>query len=87
MLGITGTVLARAEDNKENLASLKKVSKLPIAIGFGIQNPDQAKEFSQIGADAVVIGSVLVKEMAEQKSRDEIVAAVTAKIREFKTAL
>jgi tryptophan synthase alpha chain len=87
MLGITGTTLAKAEDNKVNLENLKKISKLPVAIGFGIQNPQQAKEFSQIGSDAVVIGSVLVKEMAENKSTEEIVEAVSSKIQEFAAAL
>lgn len=87
MLGITGTTLARADDNKSNLENLKKISKLPIAIGFGIQNPQQAKEFSQIGSDAVVIGSVLVKEMAEKKSADEIVKSVSNKIQEFSKCL
>jgi tryptophan synthase alpha chain len=87
MLGITGTTLAKAADNKKNLADLRKISKLPIAIGFGIQNPQQAKEFSQINTDAVVIGSVLVKEMAEKKSQNEIVSAVTKKIQEFSKCL
>lgn len=87
LLGITGTTLAKAADNKKNLSDLKKISKLPVAIGFGIQEAQQAKEFSQIGSDAVVIGSVLVKEMAEKKSRDEIVAAVTKKIQEFSKCL
>lgn len=86
LLGITGTTLAKAKDNVKNLQNLKKISKLPIAIGFGIQTAQQVKEFSQIGVDAVVVGSALVKEMAEKKSRDEIVAAVTKKIREFANA-
>lgn len=87
MLGITGTTLAKAQDNVKNLRSLKKISNLPIAIGFGIQTAEQVKEFSQIGADAVVVGSALVKEMAEKKSRDEIVAAITKKIQEFAQCL
>ena len=86
LLGITGTTLAKAKDNVKNLQNLKKISKLPIAIGFGIQTPQQVREFSQIGVDAVVVGSALVKEMAEKKSRDEIVAVVTKKIREFANA-
>lgn len=83
MLGITGTSLASARDNKKNLESLKKISDLPIAIGFGIQTTKQVKEFSQIGADAVVVGSALVKEMAEKKS----VLAVINKIQEFAAAI
>lgn len=87
MLGITGTTLAKIEDNIENLKNLRQASNLPIAIGFGIQSANQAKEFSKIGADGVVIGSTFVKEMAEKKSADEIVESVTKKIREFSQTL
>lgn len=87
MLGITGTNLAKAEDNIKNLANLREVSNLPIAIGFGIQNPQQAQEFSKLGADGVVIGSALVKEMAEKKSSNEIISSVTKKLSEFSKAL
>lgn len=87
LLGITGTTLAEAKENKKNLENLKKISQLPIAIGFGIQAPKQAKEFSKIGASAVVIGSVLVKEMAEKKSSSEIISSVTKKIQEFSKAI
>lgn len=83
MLGITGTTLASAEDNKENLKNLRTASNLPIVVGFGIQTPEQAQEFSKIGADGVVIGSVIVKEMTGKKSQSEIISNVSKKISEF----
>ncbi len=87
MLGITGQKLASAKDNEEILNNLRQVSNLPIAIGFGIQNPAQAREFSKIGADGVVIGSILVKTMAEKNSNHEIIAALNEKISQFKENL
>jgi len=87
MLGITGTTLSKPQDNEENLKNLRAVSNLPIAIGFGIQNPEQAKEFLKIGFDAIVVGSALVKEMAEKKSGAEIVEIVSEKISQFSKAL
>lgn len=87
LLGITGTTLANPEENRKNLQNLREVSDLPIAIGFGIKEPNQAGEFSKIGTDGVVVGSVIVQEIAEnfaaEKSRDEIVAAVVKKLQEF----
>lgn len=83
MLGITGTTQAKAADNVENLKNLRAACDLPIVIGFGIQNPTQAQEFSKLGADGVVIGSAIVKEMAEKKSSAEITATVVKKISEF----
>jgi tryptophan synthase alpha chain len=90
MLGITGTKTAKAEDNIENLNKLRSISKLPVAIGFGIKNPDQLKEFKLIGFDGVIIGSTFVKtiaEAAEKKlSSDEIVKQTINKIKEFSDA-
>lgn len=87
MLGVTGSKLASASENQENLNNLRQISNLPIAIGFGIQNEKQAKEFSKIGADAVIIGSVFVKIMAEKKSNDEIIKSLQEKISQFKENL
>jgi tryptophan synthase alpha chain len=91
MLGITGTKVADISENQKNLQSLRQVSKLPIAIGFGIKTPKQAGEFAKIGTDGVVIGSTLVKEISDNflngKSSAEIVAAVTKKVAEFSAAI
>ncbi|MBP7710486.1 MAG: tryptophan synthase subunit alpha [Rickettsiales bacterium] len=87
MLGITGTKSADIAQNVKNLQSLRQVSKLPIAVGFGIKTPSQAGEFAKIGADGVIIGSTIVSEVNDNflanKNSAEIVVAVTNKIREF----
>jgi len=87
MLGITGTKSADISENRKNLKNLRQASKMPIVIGFGIQTPKQAGEFSKIGADGVVVGSAIVKEINEnfiaKKPLKEIVAAVTKKVRGF----
>jgi tryptophan synthase alpha chain len=70
MLGITGTKQAVVEDNQKNVQRIKKISNLPIAIGFGIQNYDQAKQFANITADGVVIGSTIVKEISKDFPED-----------------
>jgi len=87
MLGITGTALAEVAENKKNLQNLRQVSDLPIVIGFGIKTPNQAEEFSKLGADGVVVGSTIVAEIADNfsnhKSSGEIAVAITAKLQEF----
>lgn len=83
LLGVTGTALADPKENKKNLQNLRQISDLPIVIGFGIQTPNQAQAFSNIGADGVVIGSAIVREMSEKKSSEKIVTATIKKIREF----
>ena len=73
--------------NKQNLHNLREVSDLPIAIGFGIQTPNQAGEFAKLGFDGVVVGSTIVKEISEnylaKKSAAEIVNLVSKKVSEF----
>jgi len=87
MLGITGTKQAKLSDNIINLKKLQKNSSLPIAIGFGIQEPKQAKEFAKIGFNGVVVGSAIVKEIEQnylkQKSLSEITKNVLKKVAEF----
>ena len=83
MLGITGTKLAQSHDNIENLKNLRSCSKLPIAIGFGIQNPNQAQEFSQLGCNAVVVGSAIVKVMNQEIPNDQIISETLKIVKDF----
>ena len=48
-----------------HIASIRKCSKLPVAIGFGISNPAQARAAAR-EADAVVVGSAIVNQIAAQ---------------------
>ncbi len=42
---------------------LKRATALPVAVGFGVREPEAAREIAQI-ADAVVVGSAFVDEIA-----------------------
>lgn len=91
LMGTTGGKHASASENKFALDKLKKISNLPIAIGFGIQSAQQVHDFVQIGADGVVIGSTIVKEIAESAGKnlkdDEVVERVVAKIKELSSMM
>ncbi len=67
--GITGTRQEVAGDARELVTRLRKFTHLPIAVGFGISNPEQ---FSEVGtfADAVVIGSAIVQRVEENPGRE-----------------
>jgi tryptophan synthase alpha chain len=62
--GVTGARETIASSLGEKIAQLRRVSNLPIAVGFGISNADQAREVAQ-HADAVVVGSAIVDRIAE----------------------
>ena len=83
MFGITGTQLAIAKDNQRNLQQLQEISKLPIAIGFGIQNPTQAQEFAKLKVDGLVIGSVIVKEMGENIAKESMLDNALHTVKNF----
>jgi len=80
--GITGTKSARAADVAEAVARLRRHTKLPIAVGFGIKTPDQAEAVARF-ADAAVVGTALVQRIAanlgaEAKLVDAVLADVAA---------
>jgi tryptophan synthase alpha chain len=62
--GITGTKAAAAKDVSGHLARIKRHTKLPVAVGFGIRTPEQAADIARI-ADGAVVGSALVDIVAK----------------------
>lgn len=76
-----GTTGARTEINKDldnYLARIRKYTKLPLAVGFGVSNHSQFKEIGS-KAEAVVIGSKIITTISEQfkKNPKDIPIAVT----------
>ena len=65
--GITGSRLLISKTMKKTLNSIKSISSKPVAVGFGISNPDEASTVSKL-ADGVIIGSAIVKLIAQKKS-------------------
>lgn len=84
--GITGTAAPKIADIKTAVDKLHKISELPVAVGFGISQPKQAKEIGQI-ADGVVIGSAVVRLIDEHKNKFDLVNIVTDYTRAIKKAL
>jgi tryptophan synthase alpha chain len=61
--GITGTRSATAEDLAANIPRIRRVSDLPVAVGFGVRTPAQAAEVARL-ADAAVVASSLIDTLA-----------------------
>src|SRR5262249_10283908 len=57
--GVTGVRETIASTLGTQVEQIRRVTKLPIAVGFGISTPDQARQVAQ-HADAVVVGSAIV---------------------------
>jgi tryptophan synthase alpha chain len=66
--GVTGARKQLSGDVRELVTRIRRVSDLPIAIGFGISTPEQAREAWQF-ADAVVVGSAIVRIIEAEGTR------------------
>jgi tryptophan synthase alpha chain len=78
--GITGSAAADITAVTEAVARIKRHTKLPVCVGFGIRTPDQARAIAQ-NADGAVVGTALVDALqgsldAEGRPTGKTVAAV-----------
>lgn len=67
--GITGTRTPDTAAVAAAVARLRRFTALPIAVGFGIKNPEQAAAVAR-AADAAAVGSVLVQRLAQNLDGD-----------------
>ncbi|MBI1198978.1 MAG: tryptophan synthase subunit alpha [Phenylobacterium sp.] len=72
--GVTGVKEADAAAVAPNVERVRKASGLPVAVGFGIKTPERAAAVAEV-ADAVVVGSALVDEVAAAGELNEDVTA------------
>ena len=84
--GVTGTQKPEIADIKRDMARIRRVSGLPVAVGFGISTPQQAGEIAPL-ADGVVVGSAFVHLIYKSRERDDLVSKVSAYAGEIKKSL
>lgn len=81
--GVRATVGSRVEDL---VRSLKSITDKPIAVGFGVSEPEHAENIVSMGADGVICGSALVKAVGESGSPEEGLEAMTKLFRSLRAA-
>jgi tryptophan synthase alpha chain len=84
--GVTGEREGLPAELKAFVAAVKERASVPAAVGFGIATPEQAAEVGAI-ADGVIIGSRLVRVVADAPSPAAAVEEVGAFLREVRAAL
>jgi len=66
---------------------VRRASGLPVAVGFGIKTPERAAAIARV-ADAVVVGSALVDEVAEAVDMNEdVTVRVLSKVERLAKAV
>ena len=68
--GVTGANRLDVQAVADKLAEIRSHTRLPVGVGFGIHDPESAARVAAV-ADAVVVGSVLVKRIAELADEPE----------------
>jgi tryptophan synthase alpha chain len=59
LTGVTGVRQSLPPDLAEFIQRVRSLTQLPLAVGFGISNPEQARAVAQL-ADGVIVGSALM---------------------------
>ena len=85
--GVTGVKEADAAAVAPNVERVRKVSGLPVAVGFGIKTPERAAAIARV-ADAAVVGSALVDTVADALAANESVTGrVLSKVQSLAQAV
>lgn len=84
--GVTGTEKPVLECVKPHVENIRKITALPLVVGFGITSPEQAKDIASF-ADGVVVGSALVKLIDEYSGRDKLIDRVSDYIHRMRCAI
>lgn len=84
--GVTGMQSKVASNLAEQVAKIRAYTNLPVAVGFGVSNPEQAKLVAH-NADGVVVGSAIVNQIALHGKSPELVAKVGAFVKSLGAAI
>jgi tryptophan synthase alpha chain len=85
--GVTGVKEADAAAVAPHVARVRRASGLPVAVGFGIRTPERAADIARV-ADAVVVGSALVDEVAAGlELNEDVTGRVLSKVESLAKAV
>jgi tryptophan synthase alpha chain len=86
LTGITGAKLLSMGDVSKNVEKIRKVTHVPVAVGFGVATPEDAVNVAAI-ADGVIVGSAIVRQIAAHREKPGMVKHVAEFVRSLKTAM
>ena len=85
VMGVTGARTGVSQAAIRLLHTVKEQTTVPVAPGFGISSGVQVREWMDAGADAVIVGSAIVKKIEENlEGQERIIPAIREIIRELK---
>ena len=86
LTGVTGIRSELDRDIRKQVTNIRRKTNLPIGVGFGISSPVHAKKVAE-WADAVVVGSAIIKIVENCRNKKQMVQHVCAFVRALKKAI
>jgi tryptophan synthase alpha chain len=80
VVGTTGERRVLGEHFAEVVARAKACTEVPVAVGFGISTPEQARQAADAGADGVIVGTRLVRAAGESEDPAAAVGMVVGEL-------
>jgi tryptophan synthase alpha chain len=71
---------------RRNIAKIRRLTKVPVAIGFGVATPDDARRVGEI-ADGVIVGSAIVRRIEEFREHPGMAEKVGEYVASMKIAV
>jgi tryptophan synthase alpha chain len=88
VLGVTGSRDRLSSTIEELIGKLKKLTDVPVCVGFGISRPEHAVSVAQAGADGVIIGSKIVSLIESNlDNKEKMIADISVFLRQVKKAI
>jgi tryptophan synthase alpha chain len=84
--GVTGEQSSLSTDIAERVAAIRALTEVPVAVGFGISNPEQAATVAGL-ADGVVVGSAIVRKIGEYGDIPELADKIADFVRPIAEAV
>jgi tryptophan synthase alpha chain len=84
--GVTGVQSSVASTMGARVSEIRQHTKLPIAVGFGISTPEQARQVAKV-ADGVVVGSAIVQKISENSADSDLASQVGEFVRALVAAV
>ena len=76
LTGVTGAREKTEIGVKSALAKIRKQTKMPICVGFGISSPEQVRQIVNFGADGIIVGSAIVSQIEQNLKNPNLVKSV-----------
>lgn len=86
LTGITGAKITNMSEVGKNVEKIRKTTRTPIAVGFGVSTPEDAGKVAAM-ADGVIVGSAIVKQIAAHQQNPDMVSSVAGFVGSLKQAI